>query len=112
MLQDENGSKVRIGQYFTGKPVVLSLVYYACPMLCNMTLNGLTETMEKMSLDLGPDYQVITVSFDERETAELARAKKASYVQKYGREGAADNWHFITGNAPSVRKVAESVGFH
>src|SRR5438045_7833693 len=109
MLQDENGSKVRIGQYFTGKPVVLSLVYYACPMLCNMTLNGLTETMEKMTLDLGSDYQVVTVSFDERETAPLARMKKTSYVEKYGRPQAADGWHFLTGNAVAVRKVAESV---
>src|SRR5438445_105301 len=63
ILQDEDGAKVRLGQYFTGKPVVLALVYYACPMLCNLTLNGLKEAMEKMSLDVGKDYEVITVSF-------------------------------------------------
>jgi len=112
ILQDENGSKVRLGQYFTGKPVVLAMVYYACPMLCNMTLNGLNEAMEKMTLDLGSDYQVITVSFDERETPQVARAKKANYVRKFGRPGAAEGWHFLTGNAVAVRKVSESVGFH
>jgi len=112
ILQDENGSKVRLGQYFTGKPVVLAMVYYACPMLCNMTLNGLNEAMEKMTLDLGSDYQVITVSFDERETPQVARAKKANYVQKFGRPGAAEGWHFLIGNAVAVRKVSESVGFH
>jgi protein SCO1/2 len=112
ILQDEDGAKVRLGQYFTGKPVVLALVYYACPMLCNMTLNGLNDAMEKMSLDLGSDFQVVTVSFDERETPQVARAKKANYIKKYDRAGAAEGWHFLTGNAVSVRKVAESVGFH
>jgi protein SCO1/2 len=112
ILQDENGMKVRLGQYFTGKPVILALVYYACPMLCNLTLNGLKESMEKMSLDLGKDYNVVTVSFDDRETPPLARNKKAAYMKEYGRPGAAEGWHFLTGNAVAVRKVAEAVGFH
>lgn len=112
ILQDEDGNKVRLGQYFTGKPVVLALVYYACPMLCNMTLNGLNDAMEKMTLNLGSDYQVLTVSFDERETPPLAKTKKANYVKKYDRPGAVEGWHFLTGNAVAVRKVAESVGFH
>jgi protein SCO1/2 len=112
ILIDEDGRTVRLGQYFSDKPVVLSLVYYACPMLCNMTLNGLNEAMEKLPLDIGTDYQVVTVSFDERETAPLAKMKKESYVKKYGRPGAAQGWHFLTGNAVAVRKVAESVGFH
>jgi protein SCO1/2 len=112
ILQDEDGRTVRLGQYFSDKPVVLSLVYYACPMLCNMTLNGLNDAMEKMPLDIGTDYQVVTVSFDERETPPLAKMKRDSYVKKYGRPGAAQGWHFLTGNAVAVRKVAESVGFH
>ncbi len=112
MLQDENATPVRLGQYFGQKPVVLALVYYACPMLCNMTLNGLKDAMEKMPLDIGKDYEVVTVSFDARETAALARVKKANYVKEYARPGAAEGWHFLTGNAVSVRKVAESVGFH
>lgn len=112
ILQDEDGRKVRLGQYFGQKPVILALVYYACPMLCNMTLNGLDEAMEKMSLDLGQDYQVVTVSFDERETPPLAKNKKENYVRKYKRSGADEGWHFLTGNGVAVRKVAEAVGFH
>ena len=112
ILQDEDANKVRLGQYFRGKPVILALVYYACPMLCNLELNGLKDAMEKMSLDVGKDYDVITVSFDERETPPLAKAKKATYVKNYGRPGADDGWHFLTGNAVAVRKVADSVGFH
>ncbi len=112
ILQDEDGNKVRLGQYFNGKPVVLALVYYSCPMLCNLTLNGLKDAMEKMTLDVGKDYNVVTVSFDERETPMLARAKKATYLKDYDRPGAAEGWHFLTGNAVAVRKVAEAVGFH
>jgi protein SCO1/2 len=92
--------------------VVLALVYYACPMLCNMTLNGLNDAMEKMPLDLGTDYQVVTVSFDDRETSPLAKMKKENYVKKYNRAGAAEGWHFLTGNAVAVRKIAEAAGFH
>ena len=112
ILQDEDSNKVRLGQYFNGKPVVLALVYYACPMLCNLELNGLKDTLEKLTLDIGKDYQVVTVSFDERENPPLAKAKKANYVKEFGRPGAAEGWHFLTGNAVAVRKVAESVGFH
>ena len=112
ILQDENGRTVRLGQFFRDKPVVLAMVYYACPMLCNMTLNGLNEAMEQLPLDLGKDYQVVTVSFDERETPPLAKMKRDNYVKKYNREGAMEGWHFLTGNAVAVRKVAESVGFH
>ena len=112
VLQDEDSQKVRLGQYFHGKPVVLALVYYACPMLCNMTLNGLMEAMQKLPLQVGTDYEVVTVSFDERENPPLAKAKKATYVKKYQGQGAEEGWHFLTGNAVAVRKVAESVGFH
>jgi protein SCO1/2 len=113
ILQDEDGRTVRFGQFFSGdRPVVLALVYYACPMLCNMTLNGLSDAMEKMPLDLGTDYQVVTVSFDDRETAPLAKMKKENYVKKYNRPGAAEGWHFLTGNAVAVRKIAEAAGFH
>jgi protein SCO1/2 len=112
MLVDEDGRAVRLGQYFTGKPVILALVYYECPMLCNMTLNGLVHSMEAMSLKVGEDYDIVTVSFDARETAHMARAKKEKYLEKLNRPGAGDGWHFLTGNAVSVRKVADSVGFH
>lgn len=115
ILQDENGAKVRLGQYFTGKPVILALVYYACPMLCNMVLNGAVSSMQQMSLEPGNDYEFVVVSFDERETPPLAKAKKDNYVRKYiesKRPNPADGMHFLTGNAVAVRKVAEAVGFH
>jgi protein SCO1/2 len=112
MFKDETGQAVRLGQYFRQKPVVLALVYYECPMLCDMVLNGLTHTMEQISLNLGPDYDVITVSFNPAETWQLAAAKKANYVEKYKRKGAAEGWHFLTGQADAIKKLADTAGFH
>ena len=100
MFKDETGQIVRLGQYFRQKPVVLALVYYECPMLCNMVLNGLTHSMEQVTLDLGRDYEVVTVSFNPRDTWQLAgMGKKSNYVEKYKRKGAAEGWHFLTGQA-------------
>src|SRR5579883_3004530 len=93
---DETGHGVRLGQYFREKPVVLALVYYECPGLCDLVLNGLTHSMEQISLNLGRDYEVVTVSFNPRETWQLAAAKKTNYVQKYQRTGATEAWHFLT----------------
>ena len=75
-FRDENGSAVRLGQYFGRKPVVLTLVYYSCPMLCNQVLNGLTSGLDVVSFDIGKEFDVVTVSFDPRETPELAKDKK------------------------------------
>ena len=112
MFKDETGQAVRLGQYFREKPVVLALVYYDCPMLCDMVLNGLTHTMEQISLNLGPDFDVVTVSFNPVETWQLAAAKKANYVEKYKRKGAAQGWHFLTGQADAIKKLADTAGFH
>jgi protein SCO1/2 len=109
---DETGQAVRLGQYFRGKPVVLALVYYECPMLCDMVLNGLTHSMEQISLDLGKDFDVINVSFNPRESWQLAAAKKANYVEKYQRKGAQQGWHFLTGKAESIHALTEAAGFH
>ena len=87
-FKDENGQVVRLGQYFREKPVVLALVYYECPGLCDLILNGLTHTMEQVSLNVGSDYEVVTVSFNPKETWQLAQAKKANYMEKYQRAGA------------------------
>ncbi len=97
MFKDEAGQSVRLGQYFREKPVVLALVYYECPMLCDMVLNGLTHSMEQITLNLGSDFDVVTVSFNPKETWQLAAAKKANYVEKYKRAGrrtrlALSNW--------------------
>jgi protein SCO1/2 len=110
-FKDETGADVRFGDLFRGKPVVLSLVYYECPMLCSMTLNGLVNSMRPLTFGLGREFDVITVSFDERETPELAAAKKKVYVHDYDREGAANGWHFLTGSRESIRQLTEAVGY-
>jgi protein SCO1/2 len=109
---DDTGQTVRLGQYFRQKPVVLALVYYECPMLCDMVLNGLTHVMEQVSLNLGSDFEVVTVSFNPKETWQLAAAKKANYVEKYKRQGAEQSWHFLTGQEDHIKQLADVAGFH
>ena len=111
-FRDEAGHTVRLGHYFGRKPVVLALVYYECPMLCDMVLNGLTHSMEQISLNLGSDFDVVTVSFNPHETWQLAASKKANYVEKYQRQGAAQGWHFLTGDEENIKKLADTAGFH
>jgi protein SCO1 len=111
-FKDEDAQMVRLGQYFREKPVVLALVYYECPGLCDLILNGLTHTMEQVSLNVGSDYEVVTVSFNPKETWKLAHAKKANYLEKYQRPGAKDGWHFLTGDEASIKRLADTVGFH
>ena len=96
---DEQGKHVQLGDYFGKKPVVLALVYYECPMLCTLELNGLLRALRAMPLNLGQDFEIVTVSFDPGETPELATKKKAEYVKQYGRPGVDTSWHFLTGQA-------------
>jgi len=110
-FKDETGQVVRLGQYFRDKPVVLALVYYECPGLCDLILNGLSHAMEQISLNVGSDYQVVAVSFNPKESWQLATAKKANYIEKYQRPGAKDGWHFLTGDEASIKTLAETVGF-
>ena len=110
-FRDDAGRAVRFGDLFAGKPVVLALVYYKCPMLCTETLNGLVRAMRALSFDAGKQFNVITVSFDPRETSALAAAKKKLYVERYGRAGAARGWSFLTGDADSIRRLAGAAGF-
>lgn len=111
-LRDEAGREVRLGEYFArGKPVVLTPVYYECPMLCTMTLNGILKAFKPLNLSIGKEFEVVTVSFDPRETPELAAKKKMTYVGQYKRDGAANGWHFLTGDEASVRRLMDSVGF-
>jgi protein SCO1/2 len=111
-FREESGRSVRLGEYFRQKPVVLALVYYECPMLCDMVLNGLTHSMEQISLNLGQDYDVLAVSFNPHETWQLAASKKANYVEKYQRKGAAEGWHFLTGEEANIKQLADAAGFH
>jgi len=112
-FRDEAGHTVTLDQYFHhGRPVVLSLVYYDCPMLCTLVLNGLAGAMKGMSLNPGTDYDLVTVSFDPRETPALAAAKKKTYIQRYGHPDAASAWHFLTGDEPAIERLTQAVGFH
>ena len=110
-LRDEGGRAVRLRQYFGSRPVVLSVVYYDCPMLCTLTLNGLVSALATLSFGVGREFEVLTVSFDPREGPELARAKKAAYLQRYRRPGAEEGWHFLTGEAAALQALTRAVGF-
>ena len=113
-LKNEHGQTIRLGSLFeSGRPVVLALVYYECPMLCNEVLNGLTGSLKGISLDAGKDFDVIALSFDARENEkpELAKNKKAAYLERYGRTGADKGWHFLTGTQASIDAVAKAAGF-
>lgn len=112
-LRDEAGREVRLGDYFkAGRPVVLSLVYYECPMMCNEILNGQVGMMEALAFNAGREFEAVTVSFDARETPEVAARKKQTYVKRYGRPGADAGWHFLTGPKESVDRLTRAVGFN
>ena len=114
VLKDEDGNAVKLSSYFnTGRPVIIAFVYYECPMLCNQVLNGLTGSLKGMSLDAGKDFDVVAISFDARENekGDLAKNKKASYVERYGRTGAEQGCHFLTGTQEAIDKVTSAAGF-
>lgn len=111
VFRDESGRTVALRDYFGQRPVILSLVYYNCPMLCTLVLNGLLRSMRALPLNAGQEYDVVTVSFDPRETPALAAAKKQAYVERYGRAGAAQGWHFLTGDEPAIQQLTRAVGF-
>lgn len=110
-LRDETGRDVALKDYFGSRPVILVLAYYDCPMLCTQVLNGVVSTLRAVPFDAGKEFDVVVLSFDPRETPELAAAKKDVYMQIYKREGTAAGWHFLTGDAESIKRVTEAVGF-
>jgi protein SCO1/2 len=110
-FRDETGKDVRLGDYFGKRPVVLSLVYYQCPMLCTLSLNGLSGALKVLSFVPGQEFEVVTVSFDPREGPVLAAAKKKAYMSRYKRPGAAGGWHFLTGDKPAIDRLTRAVGF-
>ena len=111
VFRDEQGREVKLGDYFDSQPVVVMLVYFRCPMLCTQVLNGFLKSSQAIPLVIGRDYQVVTVSFDPRETPDLAAEKKESYVRAYRRDGAAEGWHFLTGDQQSIDQLTKAVGF-
>jgi protein SCO1/2 len=111
VFRDESGRPVKLGDYFGTKPVVLSLVYYQCPMLCTLNLNGLAAALEVLSFVPGQEFEVVTVSFDPKEGPVLAAAKKKAYLSRYKRSEAQKGWHFLTGDAAAIGALTRAVGF-
>jgi protein SCO1 len=111
MFKDEAGRDVKLGDYFGKKPVVLTFVYYECPMLCTQVLNGLASALGVIDESIGKEFDVVTVSFDARETPTLAAGKKQSYLDRYKREGAERGWHFLTGQQASIDALTKAAGF-
>ena len=115
VFRDESGQPVKLGQYFGQKPVVLAFVYYDCPMLCTQVLNGMVTSFRVLPFQIGKEFDVVTVSFDPRETNTLATAKKQVYMKylpERMRAGANSGWHFLTGDQPSITQLTDAVGFH
>jgi protein SCO1/2 len=111
---NENGEQVKLGDYFGKKPVVISLVYYECPMLCNQVLNGMISSFKVMAFAPGQEFDVVTVSFDSRETPAQAAAKKKTYVgylPEAKRAGANAGWHFLTGDDKNIHALTDAIGF-
>jgi len=109
---DEAGKAVRLADYFEkGRPVILTLNYYRCPMLCTLVLNGLVAGLRDVELEAAKDYQIVTVTIDPREKPDLAKAKKASYLESFKRPFPAEGWHFLTGGAEPIKALAAAAGF-
>src|SRR5438270_1581207 len=111
-FKDETGSEVSLTQFFGSKPVILVFDYYECPMLCTLVLNGLVESLQDIRWTAGKEFEVISLSINPRETAELAAAKKRTYLKRYGREDAARGWHFLVGETEAIATVTGQCGFH
>jgi protein SCO1 len=111
VFRDETGREIRLGDYFSGKPVVLALVYYTCPMLCDEVLEGVASNLRIVSLSPGKDYQVVAVSFNPDESAKVALDKKEELLKQFPKAGAAAGWHFLTGEQSSIAALTGSVNF-
>ncbi|MCU1383088.1 MAG: hypothetical protein JWL71_1785 [Acidobacteria bacterium] len=110
-FRDEAGRTVRLGDYFGKRPVVMVFAYYDCPMLCTQVINGLSSALGTMSLKPGVDFEIVTVSFNPKDTPATATAKKAVYLERYRRPGAAESWHFLSGDEPSIERLTKAAGF-
>jgi protein SCO1/2 len=109
---DENGREVTLGDYFDGaRPVILNLGYLSCPMLCGLVANGLVDAMSAIDMTAGEEFVVLSPSIDHTESPKLAKLKKQSYVERYGRPAAAQGWHWLTGEEDQIRALTDAVGF-
>ena len=111
MFTDDLGRKVRLGDYFGQKPLILNLVYFTCPMLCGEELSGLESALRVLKFDIGKEFDVITVSFDPKDTPEAAAKKKEQFLKRYKRPGAEKGWHFLVGQQDAIDAIAKATGF-
>lgn len=109
---DETGREVTLGDYFgKDRPILLTLVYFRCPMLCTLVLNGMIDALKQVDMTPGKEFDIVTVSFDPTETPTLAKFKKQNYLTEYGRPEAAAGWHFLVGQEPEIHALTDAVGF-
>jgi len=111
VFRDETGRSVPLRRYFGQRPVLLTLVYYQCPMLCSQVLNGVVGGLLPQKLSVGRDFEIVTVSFDPRDTPAGATEQRDMYLKRYGRAGAEKGWHFLTGDTPAIEALTKAVGF-
>ena len=111
VLRDEAGRTVKLGDYFGQKPVVLSFVYYQCPMLCPLTLNGISSALKALPFTPGKDFEIVVVSFDPRDTPETANAKKRAHLAHWKTADTAAGWHFLTADEASIARLTSAAGF-
>ena len=110
-FRNEDGRAVKLGEYFGKKPVILMFMYYECPNLCPLALDGLIKSLKPLSFTVGTEFDVLTISVDPSEEPRLAAAKKQEYLPRYGRPGAESGWHFLTGEENSIKSLTQAVGF-
>ena len=109
---NERGEQVQLSEYFDGeRPVILTLVYHSCPMLCSVLMDGFTRALKELEWEPGSTYDIVTISIDPSDSYEVAREKKAHYVSQLGKGDVEDGWHFLTGSQESITAVTEAVGF-
>ncbi|HEY1265859.1 MAG TPA: SCO family protein [Candidatus Binatia bacterium] len=110
-FRDETGKAVKLGDYFGARPVILTFAYYRCQDLCPLLLDGVLRTMRAISFTIGKEFEIVNVSFDPHDTPALAMAKKSDLVERYGRAGAGNGWHFLTGGEASINRITAAAGF-
>ncbi len=112
MFRNDRGEVVRLEQYFqSGRPVLLNFVYFNCPMLCPLTLEGVSSSLSALKFNVGKEFDILTVSIDPRDKISKAAELKDKYVKHYGRLDAARGWHFLTGHESAIRELTDAVGF-
>jgi len=111
VFRDEAGKSVPLRNYFGPRPVLVTLVYYQCPMLCSQVLNGVVGGLLPLKWSVGRDFDIVTVSFDPRDTPAVATEKRDTYLKRYGRAGAVKGWHFLTGDTPAIEALTKAAGF-